>query len=86
MYLNEQAANADDNQAELKKLRVCYHSGKPSFPEIRGQEAALCETRANRIPLLAALKDNSFLLPEYHSFQQNATEKITEQAVWSLPP
>ena len=31
--------------------------------------------RANRLPLLAALKDNSFLLPAYHSRRQNATEK-----------
>ena len=43
MYLNEQAANANDDQAELKELGVCHHLGKPPFPKIRGQEAALCQ-------------------------------------------
>ena len=36
MYLNEQAANTDDNQTELEQLRICQH-GHPSFLE--GKEA-----------------------------------------------
>ena len=57
----------------------------PPFPKIRGQEAALCQ-RANRLPLLAALKDNSFLLPAYHSFRQNATENRPQRYKhWGRP-
>ena len=70
MYLNEQAANTDDNQTELEQLRICQH-GHPSFLE--GKEAPSWMGEAYRLPLLAALKDHSFLSTEYHSVRQNAT-------------
>lgn len=44
---------------------------KPPFPKIRGQKPPPVE-EANRPPLLAALKDDSFLSPEYHRFLQKA--------------
>ena len=47
--------------------------GQPPFPKIRGQEAAPCQGDA-RLPCMAALKDNSFLLTAYHSKRQKATK------------
>lgn len=64
--LNEQAANTNDNQGVSEKLTVCNHRAAP-FPKIRGQEGAPCQG-ANRPPSMAALKDDSFLLTEYHGF------------------
>jgi hypothetical protein len=78
MYLNEQAANTDDNQTELEQLRICQH-GHPSFLE--GKEAPSWMGEAYRLPLLAALKDDSFLPPAYHSRRRKATKKIPPPVV-----
>ena len=49
--------------------------GSPPFRRSEGKKLPPVK-RANRPPLLAALKDISFLLPAYHSFQQNATKTV----------
>ena len=46
--------------------------GSPPFRRSEGKKLPPVR-RANRLPLLAALKDHSFLSTEYHSVRQNAT-------------
>ena len=43
VYLDEQAANTDNENTNLNQVRICNHHGQPSSHVIRGQEAAPCQ-------------------------------------------
>ena len=43
VYLQKQAANANNENTNLNQVRICNHHGQPSSRWIRGQEAALCQ-------------------------------------------
>ena len=70
---NDEADNADDNKCVLKQFTICDHWAAPLIYMIQRAEAAPCCKRANRVPLQAALKDDSFLSSFYHSSRQDAT-------------
>ena len=72
MGRNEEADNADDNQRILKQFRICNHWAAPLSEDQRAR-SCLLSGGANRLPLLAALKDSSFLLTVYYTVQQNAS-------------
>ncbi len=70
---NEEADNTDDDQRILKQFRICNHWAAPLSKD-QGAGSRPPSGGVNRLPLLAALKDRSFLPEVYHRKWQNATK------------
>ena len=73
--LVNQTNNADDNKRVSEKLTVCNHSTASS--RWRRQEAPSGNGGANRLPLLAALKDQLFPVPRIPYAAKKGNQKIS---------
>ena len=80
MYLDDQAHNADNDQTELKQLRISQH-GHPLLSQ-RGQEVPSGMERPTAYRILAALK--AVLSCLQHSTRNGKTQQKTAPGAGTL--